>query len=316
MKGLRDSLRRRAVSWAKSTDRVAFIKALLVLFMGLALSLTLTGMARFTGLWGGLVSWCKSLVEGCLPYLMTIDLLLFWLTGGLILSGLVYATVKNGLSLIRGYRRIGRLRLAFRPDSTVRLIRDDSSAVAFTHGLLWPKIYLSTGLIKGLGRQELLAVLYHEIHHRRRKDPLRIFALSFLKDALFYLPVGRYLEAKILKLKEFEADMRAARRLESPIPVARALLKLKSGSVALAGGASIDGYELKERIEWLLGTRTGASRERATAGFVLKNIAIVTLILAGLVMPVIATDGYECTTTHCTHHIEKLGEVCQTHCHK
>ncbi len=308
-------LRRRAVSSVKRTDTVAFIKAGLLLFMALAMLLTVLGVVRLSGLFYDLVDWCRSVVEGCLPY-VTADVLLFWLSGGLIVAGLLYASIKNATGLLQSYLRIKRLPLYTHGASSVVLIRDDTVAVAFTHGLLRPKIYISTGLMKRLGRDELLGVMYHEIHHRRRKDPLKILALSFLKDALFYLPVGRCLEERIRRIKEMEADRTAARRLESPIPVARALLKLKSSLVSLeAGGASIAGYELRERIEALLGRSRADLSARPSVGFLLKNLLVVAIILAGLSMPVVATEGYTCTTKHCTHHMEKLGKVCETHCH-
>ncbi len=299
---------------AKRADTVGYIKTGLVVFMALAVVLTVAGTLRLSGMFQDFLSWCRSVVEGCLPY-VSVDVLFFWLTGGLIVTGLIYAGLKNTVEFLKGYINIMGLPLYSIPGSSVVLIRDDSTAVAFTHGLFRPRIYISTGLIKTLERDELLGVMYHEIHHRRRKDPLRILALSLLRDALFYLPVGGYLEERIRRLKEFEADRTAVQRLKDPIPVARALLKLKGAVQPVTPGASIAGYELKDRIEGLLERRGVESPARPSRGFILKNLIIVALILAGLSMPVITAENYICTTTHCTHHMEKLGKVCEKHCH-
>ncbi len=304
------------MNWAGKTDIATYIKAGLVAFIVSALLLVVLGVVRLSGLFYDLVEWCRSVVEGCLPYLSA-DIILFWFSGGLIVAGFIYATVKNTAGLLRGYWRIKSFPIHHTTgSSSVVLIKDDSLAVAFTQGLLRPRIYISTGLMKSLSREELLGVVYHEMHHKRRKDPLRILGLSFMKDALFYLPVGRYLEKRILRLKEFEADRTAALRLESPVPIARALLKLKESFILRQpGGAYITGYELKERIDGLLGRTTHIVHGRPSAGFLIKNMVIVVMLLAGLLMPVFATEDYTCTTKHCTHHMEKLGKVCETHCH-
>jgi Zn-dependent protease with chaperone function len=59
--------------------------------------------------------------------------------------------------------------------------------VAFCAGLMTPRVYVSEGAVSTLERDELHAVLAHEEHHRRRRDPLRLLAVGCLADALFFL---------------------------------------------------------------------------------------------------------------------------------
>lgn len=54
----------------------------------------------------------------------------------------------------------------------VRVLDDERPFVGCV-GVLYPKVILSTGTIDALSRHELIAVLEHERHHARRRDPAR-----------------------------------------------------------------------------------------------------------------------------------------------
>ena len=59
---------------------------------------------------------------------------------------------------------------------------------AFCAGLLRPRVYVSTGAVAILDQEALSAVLAHERHHARRRDPLRLAIGRVLARALFFLP--------------------------------------------------------------------------------------------------------------------------------
>ncbi len=128
----------------------------------------------------------------------------------------------------------------------VRLI-DDPRPVAFCAGLLRPRIYLSSGASELLSRAELRAVLAHEAHHARRRDPLRMLALAVLADALFFLPALRSLSRRYAELAELAADEAALARTGDRPAVAAALLRF--GDRGPAGVVGIT----PERVDHLLG---------------------------------------------------------------
>lgn len=82
----------------------------------------------------------------------------------------------------------------------------DMVPFAFCHGLIKPRIYVSTSLVGLLTPDELAAVLAHERAHQVRRDPLRIAVAYVLLSALSILPgIGRIKNGYLLNL-EIKAD--------------------------------------------------------------------------------------------------------------
>jgi hypothetical protein len=77
---------------------------------------------------------------------------------------------------------------------------------AFCAGLLRPRVYVSTGAIAQLDELALGAVLAHERHHARRRDPLRLAAARVIAGALFFVPGIRDLVRHQSTLVELGAD--------------------------------------------------------------------------------------------------------------
>ena len=104
-------------------------------------------------------------------------------------------------------RRFVRAMAARRPrrDGDV-LVFDEATAQAFCAGLLRPQVYVSTGAVRALSGPQLGAVLAHERHHRRRRDPLRIALGRVLARALFFLPLVRRLHGRYCAMAELAAD--------------------------------------------------------------------------------------------------------------
>ena len=121
---------------------------------------------------------------------------------------------------------------------------------AFCSGLIRPRIYVSTGALEALEPEELDAVLAHEAHHARYRDPLRIFFARVLSDSLFFLPVLRRLADRYAALAELAADAAAVGRHRGDTrPLAAALLAFdERASTAVVGIAP-------ERVDHLLGER-------------------------------------------------------------
>src|SRR5215469_10916022 len=120
-------------------------------------------------------------------------------------SGLlaVAGAVRVGWPAARGHLALRRLlRSATRPllaavrtaagaaglAGRVDMVATDE-AFAVTHGLLRPRVLLSTGLVQAPDQEELSAVLVHEQHHLLRRDPLRLLAARLLAGYGWYMPL-------------------------------------------------------------------------------------------------------------------------------
>lgn len=108
---------------------------------------------------------------------------------------------------------------------------------AFVLGSFRPQIYVSDALVAVLDRAQLHAVLLHEEHHRRRRDPLRSVALEAWQRLFGWLPAVRWwLERRHADL-EIAADDFALRHGASRAALASALLKCDAPSARPAFGA-------------------------------------------------------------------------------
>lgn len=124
---------------------------------------------------------------------------------------------------------------------------EDPSLTAFCAGLLRPRVYVSRGALQTLSEPELDAVLIHERHHADRRDPLRLFAMRILGDALFMLPAVKRLGTRYRDAAELAADEAAVRTKGSAVPLASALLKFDEAPAYGAKGIA------PERVDHLLG---------------------------------------------------------------
>ena len=124
----------------------------------------------------------------------------------------------------------------------------DAAPQAFCAGLLRPRIFVSTATLDALTDDELEAVLAHESHHARCRDPLRLFLARTVSDALFFLPGMRETASRYAALAEVAADGAAVRANGgSRQSLAAALLAFEStASPAVVGIAP-------ERVDHLFG---------------------------------------------------------------
>ena len=104
---------------------------------------------------------------------------------------------------------------------------ETDATLAFCAGALRPTIYLSLGAVRRLRPEELDAVLLHEMHHGRQRDPLRHAMALALRDVCFYLPILNWLSRHQRENAELRADQ-AAMQVLGPRPLAGALWALGS----------------------------------------------------------------------------------------
>jgi beta-lactamase regulating signal transducer with metallopeptidase domain len=125
---------------------------------------------------------------------------------------------------------------------------DDDQPQAFCTGMLRPRIYVTQAALELLGDDERAAVLAHETHHARRRDPLRLLVARALAEGLFFLPVVRRLPERYAALAELAADQAAAAGRGGRRALASALLTFDEHPSPAVGIAP-------ERVEHLLGER-------------------------------------------------------------
>jgi hypothetical protein len=188
--------------------------------------------------------------------------------------------VRAGHAFVSGLPKRGTLTVDELPCRLVEV----AEPLAFCAGYLRPRIYLSSELIERLSEEELRAVVAHERHHVRHRDPLRRLLARVLADGLFFVPVLARTSERYTAIGELAADQAAAAALEDRRPLAGALLKLSEHERAPVPIAGID----PERVDHLAGDPSagGWRLRKARAGW----SALALLALASLLFVVILTQ--------------------------
>jgi hypothetical protein len=151
------------------------------------------------------------------------------------------------LAADRSFRR-GLAASAPRPLNDA-LVIDDERPKAFCAGLFHPRVYVSSGAVALLDESALDAVLAHEAHHARCRDPLRLAVGRILARALFFVPGLHELVRRQQALAELGADESAIDVApEHRSALARAMLTF-ADSPGPAGPVGID----PRRVDHLLG---------------------------------------------------------------
>ncbi len=130
----------------------------------------------------------------------------------------------------------------------------DERPRAFCAGLLRPRVYVSSGAVAILDEPALHAVVLHERHHARRRDPLRLATGRVLARALFFIPGLGELTRRQESLAELSADESAVNAgAENRSALARAMLSFcdeaESGETVGIDPARVDSL-LGEPPNW------------------------------------------------------------------
>jgi beta-lactamase regulating signal transducer with metallopeptidase domain len=163
-------------------------------------------------------------------------------------------------------------------DVAVKLSPDVSSPV--TLGAARPVILLPTGLVSSWKREELAAVLGHEMAHVRRRDFAWNAAAELAAMPIAFHPATAWLLRRIRQARELACDALVAERVLEPRAYARALAAL-ARSLAPAPAYTLgvaDAGILEERVMSLV-----SGRARRQAG-VLSSVAAALLLAAASVV--------------------------------
>ncbi len=154
---------------------------------------------------------------------------------------------------------------------------EDARPLAFCAGLLRPRVYVSSGAVALLDEPALNAVLEHERHHARRRDPLRLASGRVLAHALFFLPGYRALVDRQQRLAELSADERAMTAAPgNRSALARAMVTFSDASYA-GDEAGID----PARVDHLLGEPPSW---RFPAAICVLSVLVIVLVIAVVVL--------------------------------
>lgn len=266
-----------------------------------------------------IIDFCQSFLVRCVEYYDILKLVILWSGIALLAGGLAYGIARAAISLIKARRVLKKLPLADRGLSVV-LINDLKSRIAFTHGLVRPRIYISMGLLNSLDRGEIKSVFLHELHHKRRLDPLRFFLLNFIRDSFFYIPAIGHLVVHLHVKKEHEADDAAASSMREPLSLASALIKVAAFNREMAAApAAFTGVGGSGSVTGRVRRLVEGSDEKhvfPSARTFAISVLTASFLALSLAWPLYAAfpGAEECSTSHCTGHQDKLGADCKVHC--
>lgn len=106
------------------------------------------------------------------------------------------------------------------------LVAGMDAPLAFTTGLLRPRIYVSAALLDLLTTDEAMAVLCHEWAHVLRRDNLWNWPIRLLRDLICFLPGSYFWWRSLVSSQDEVCDAVAAEITGQPLVLARALVKV------------------------------------------------------------------------------------------
>lgn len=214
--------------------------------------------------------------------------------GWICLAGLACAAVRE----VRAHRGLRRLLRGSRAVAAARLLGEHtwpelaaaririvargplSPCVAF---VLRPVILVPIAVLRVLDREQLAAVLAHELAHVQRRDPIAHALTRLAAHLTFFHPLSRWLAERARRHREASCDDLAVHRCKSVRTYSTALLTLATASPMRARRstalvlAAHDG-ELAERIERLLRPGPPARRRLLAASAALVAAAVLAAI--------------------------------------
>lgn len=170
---------------------------------------------------------------------------------------------------------------AFR-NASVRVVPSERP-FAFILGMVQPRIYVSAWLAENLTEEELKGVLAHELAHLSGKDHYLFPMARLFRQIGFYLPWIETIWNGLRLEREMRADRIAASCLESPVPIASALLKSWERRALLGEGDSLPlpafiGEEtawVEKRLEGLMNGESAALPSGSGAFLIFFLILII-----------------------------------------
>jgi beta-lactamase regulating signal transducer with metallopeptidase domain len=117
---------------------------------------------------------------------------------------------------------------AYQPYQTQLLIVEDDRFIALTIGLFHTRIVLSTAVLRQFSKPEIHAIVLHELHHMKNNDPLKMFIVTVLLDAIHFVPLIKNLAGYYKICIELLADRFAFTQMKSCLELGNVILKINN----------------------------------------------------------------------------------------
>lgn len=207
---------------------------------------------------------------------------------------------------IKNHTKLKRVLSGIYAHSQTILLDTPHVVCAFTSGIWNPRIYLSTGICSYLTPKELLAVILHEIHHKKNRAPLKLFILQIFRAINFYLPINNYLINLYASASEKAADDIAIHISGEPLELASALVKLSQCSATEAQYFSVAFSKeqgiTEDRLRRLLvpeSVSTACRKRYLYLPSLLSLFITMTICMALFYKPFLYTNIAECKASAC-----------------
>jgi Zn-dependent protease with chaperone function len=170
---------------------------------------------------------------------------------GGIVAGVALCAIARELTAAR--RLAGRLAGLHPVSRDDVFVIDDDRLESFCAGLWRPRVYITSGALTRLDASALGAVLVHERHHARRRDPLRLATSRVIARSLFFVPAARELHRGQQMLAEMSADESAVTSAAGDRSALASAMLSFSDAPDAGGSSGVD----SARIDYLLGEPHG-----------------------------------------------------------
>lgn len=180
---------------------------------------------------------------------------------------------------------------------------------AYTIGLFKPKIVVSKSLVNNLTKQQLEAVVLHELYHLKSRHVLWLLVSRLISSLLFFIPLIEYLAQQLKTEFELAADAFVVEKQKTKSHLCDSLAL----NIQYAGGVipHFATSPIERRVEFLVGNKLSFNRigirQLVASGFSLVIMLSVAFVQpnkisanSGVVSGEVCKTDTECQSTDCS----------------
>lgn len=169
---------------------------------------------------------CQSILQSLPDIVIYASSFVFGLVVLKLLIDFIFMTkYANGFRYTSHPKYIGELAKKYKLENKIVMYKSAQPA-AFCLGIVRPKIYISSDMIKLLNENEMEAVILHEMYHLNYKNNLMLFIFNIFSYILFFFPFIKDLKRQYEIHEEIQADKLAYTYLKAKAPLVTSLKKL------------------------------------------------------------------------------------------
>jgi beta-lactamase regulating signal transducer with metallopeptidase domain len=152
--------------------------------------------------------------------------------------------------------------------------------IAITMGIFKPRIVLSTFVLTEFDDQEIDAIILHEIYHFKNFDPLKVFLITIILDAIHYIPIMKVLAHSYKICNELLADQFAISKMNTSFGLSKALLKISRihKKIPISIGVGFANSAINFRIQQILEPENSVAFPMDYIKPLVKSCIILTLM--------------------------------------